>query len=118
LITAQMDGRQDLDTIAHQVTEQLERTVTARDVEHLVATKLDQLGIVDGLDTPPANATVDPLLGLRFRAGLVPERMHHGITTVLRPAFAPIVVTTVLLALVGFDMWLIGDQRSALMAGL
>jgi putative peptide zinc metalloprotease protein len=118
LITAQMDGRQDLDAIAHQVSEQLDRKVTARDVEHLVATKLDKLGIVDGTTEATTYATADPLLGLRFRAGLVPERMHRGITTVLRPAFAPAVVTAVLVALAGVDVWLIAHRRSALMTGL
>ena len=111
LITAQMDGQHDLDTIAHQVSEHLDRKVTARDVEHLVATKLEKLGIVDGTTEATAPAAADPLLGLRFRAGLVPERMHHGITTLLRPAFAPTVITLVLAALAGFEVWLIADRR-------
>lgn len=116
LITAQMNGRQDLDTIAHQVSEQLDRKVTSRDVEHLVATKLDQLGIVDGRAAPAANAA-DPLLGLRLRTGLVPERLHRGITTALRPLFAPAVVAFVLVALTGLDAWVIGKRRSALLEG-
>jgi putative peptide zinc metalloprotease protein len=118
LITAQMDGNQDLDAIAAQVSEQLDRKVTSRDVEHLVATKLEQLGIVDGRADTTAQSNADPVLGLRFRANLVPERLHRGITTMLRPAFAPAVVTAVLVALAGLDVWLLGDRRSALMAGL
>jgi putative peptide zinc metalloprotease protein len=116
LVTAQMDGRNDLDTIAARASEQLTRTVTAEHVAHLVDTKLDQLGIVEGsvVTTPSA---ADPLLGLRLRTGLVPERVHRRVTNALRPLFAPLAVACVLFALTVLDTWIVVHHRRTVLEG-
>jgi putative peptide zinc metalloprotease protein len=117
LVTAQIDGSNDLGTIAARVSEQLDRTVTAEHVAHLIDTKLDQLlGIVEGSTVSPPSAA-DPLLGLRLRAGLVPERVHRGVTNALRPLFLPVVVASVLVTLTALDAWIAVRHRSTLLDG-
>ena len=116
LITAQMDGRNDLEAIARRVSVQLDRIVTASNVAHLVETKLDQLGIVDGGQDTALQAA-DPLLGLRLRTSLVPERVHRRLTNALCPLFRPVVVLAALVGLVFADAWLAIWHRSALLDG-
>ena len=116
LITAQMDGRNDLEAIARRVSTELDRIVTASDVAHLVENKLDRLGILDGRSTV-ATGAVDPMLGLRMRTSLVPERVHRRVTNALCPLFRPLVVATVLIALVAADAWVAMAHRSVLLNG-
>ena len=116
LITAQMDGRNDLATIARRVSVELDRTVSARDVAHLVETKLDKLGIVDGRPVV-TKGPADPILGLRMRTSLVPERVHRRVTNALCRLFRPVVVAAVLIALVMIDGWVAIWHRSALLDG-
>jgi putative peptide zinc metalloprotease protein len=68
---------------------------------------LRPLGVFAGGDgSSPELKKVDPLLALKFRAALVPERVVNAITTIFRPLFLPPVVVAVLAGLVALDAWL------------
>ena len=54
----------------------------------------------------PELQKADPLLALKLRAALVPERAVNAITKVFKPLFLPPVVIAVLAGLVALDVWL------------
>ena len=56
---------------------------------------------------------LDPLLALKFRAALVPERVVNTITTVFKPLFLPPVVLAALAGLVVLDVWLFASHGIA-----
>jgi putative peptide zinc metalloprotease protein len=65
------------------------------------------LGVLAGADgSSPELKKVDPLLALKFRAALVPERLVNAITRVFKPLFLPPVIVAVLGGLVALDVWL------------
>lgn len=87
--------------------EAVKRDVSAQDAEFLIDKKLRPLGIVAQADgSAPELGKLDPLLALKFRAALVPERFVNALTTIFRPLFLPPVVIAVLAGLVALDGWL------------
>ena len=54
----------------------------------------------------PELQKADPLLALKLRAALVPERVVNAITKVFKPLFFPPVVLAVLAGLAALDVWL------------
>jgi putative peptide zinc metalloprotease protein len=89
------------------VSEAIKRGVSADNVRQLVEERLRPLGVIAGADgSSPELKKADPLLALKFRAALVPERLVNAITTVFKPLFLPPVVVAVLAGLVALDVWL------------
>jgi putative peptide zinc metalloprotease protein len=106
-LAEQIDGRRDFDEIAERFSEAIARRVEAPDVEMLIEEQLRPLGVVasgDGSDVELNK--VDPLLALKFRAAVIPDRAVHGLTTLFRPLFMGPVVVAVVLAMIGLDGWL------------
>jgi putative peptide zinc metalloprotease protein len=91
-VAGSMDGR-DAGQIATGLSSELDEELTAEQVSFLVEKRLRPAGIVaaEGADAaaqerPPVKS--DPLLGLRYRIGLVPAAVTWRVAGVLRPFFA------------------------------
>src|SRR5947208_5122966 len=107
LIAELSNGSRTNEEIAAAVSEAIKRGVSADNVRQLVEERLRPLGVLAGADgSSPELKKADPLLALKFRAALVPERVVNAITTVFKPLFLPPVVLAVLAGLVALDIWL------------
>ena len=109
LVAEEIDGQADYDEIAERATQQAKQELDGELAQYIVDEKLRPLGLVatDG-QAAPKLSKVDPLLALKFRAGIVPERVVNGVTTIFRPLFLSPVVAGVLLGLAALDVWLFG----------
>jgi putative peptide zinc metalloprotease protein len=106
LIAEQADGQSSYETIAERVSEESGRGVSPDNVRFLVDEKLRPLGVLAQADgSSPELQKADPLLALKFRVAVIPERVTRAITTVFYPFFFPPVVVVALAALVAFDLW-------------
>src|SRR5437588_367915 len=107
LIAERANGRRTNEEIAAAVSEAIQRGVSADNVRQLVDERLRPLGVIVPADgSEPELRKADPLLALKLRAALVPERVVNAITKVFKPLFFPPVVVTVLAGLVALDVWL------------
>ncbi|MEA2299776.1 MAG: putative peptide zinc metalloprotease protein [Solirubrobacteraceae bacterium] len=107
MLAEQIDGRRDYEEIADGFSDAIERRVQAGDVQLLIEEQLRPLGVVapaDGEDVELGK--VDPLLALKFRAAVVPDRAVRGLTSIFRPLFLPPVMVVAVLAMLGLDGWL------------
>src|SRR3954451_13158800 len=109
LIAEAADGRRDTGAVAAAVSERFGRSVSPDSVQFLVERKLRPLGVLaleDG-STPelPKRA---PVMALRHRRPLVPERAVNVIARGFAWVHTPPVLALVLLALAAFDVWLFG----------
>ena len=102
-----VDGRRSYSEIAEHATQRFGRELDADGAQLLVQEKLVPLGVVQ---PPDGNAQEleksDPLLALKMKTGVVPERVVNTITTVFKPLFLPPVVLAVLAAFFGLCGWL------------
>jgi putative peptide zinc metalloprotease protein len=106
LIAERADGRSSYDDIAGSVSEDLGRKVSDENVQFLVDKKLRPLGVLTQKDgSSPKLKKADPMLALRFRAALVPERATRVLTSIFYPLFFPPVILAVVAALVAVDVW-------------
>jgi putative peptide zinc metalloprotease protein len=105
-VTCQIDGSRDPDAIADLVSAELGRTMTGDQVRYLITTKLLPLGIVADQDAPARLPKASPLLALRARGTLLPERAASAAGTLLRPLFRPPVIVGVVASVVAIDYWL------------
>ena len=109
LVAEAADGRRDLREIAARVGPRIGRRVSADNVRFLVERKLRPLGVLTAPDgSTPELAKRPPLLALRHRRPLLPERAVQTLGRAFAPLFAPPVMAIVLAALVAFDTWLFG----------
>ncbi len=107
LVASAVNGRRDYHDIGAAVTEQFGRKVSAGNVQFLVEKQLRPLGILAQADgTTPEIEKKDPLLALKFRVALVPERAVGAVTTIFKPLFWPPVMLAMLVGIVGLDVWL------------
>src|SRR3954449_5299857 len=107
LIAEAADGVRTNEEIAAAVSEAIKRGVSADNVRQLVDERLRPLGVIAPADgSEPELQKVDPLLALKLRAALVPERAVNAITKIFKPLFFPPVVIAVLAGLVAMDVWL------------
>jgi putative peptide zinc metalloprotease protein len=105
-IASCMDGR-ELAEIAAAATERLDLRVRPELIAHVAEHKLAPLGLVAYRDgTEPRLERLNPLLALRFRAGIIPARTVNGIAGLLRGLFLPPVMVATLGALLACDVWL------------
>ena len=101
------DGHRDFGQVAERVSEDVGRRVSRDNVRFLVEKKLRPIGVLAAADgSSPKLERADPMLALKFRAALIPERVVAAITTIFRPLFFPPVIVAVLAGIVAFDVWL------------
>src|SRR3954469_2198278 len=107
LIAEAADGVRTNEEIAAAVSEAIKRGVSAENVQQLVDERLRPLGVIAPADgSEPELQKVDPLLALKLRAALVPERVVNAITKAFKPLFFPPVILLVLAGLAAMDIWL------------
>jgi putative peptide zinc metalloprotease protein len=110
-VTCRIDGTRGPVAIAQQVSADLGRLLNADQVRYLITTKLMPLGVVAGPDVPaglpePGLPTANPLLALRARGTLLPERASNAVGTLLRPLFRWPVIVAVVASVLAVDYWL------------
>jgi putative peptide zinc metalloprotease protein len=105
-VTSRIDGARDPEAIAGLVSADLGRTLTAEQVRYLITAKLVPLGVVADPSAPAAPPTARPLLALRARGTLLPERAVNAAGTLLRPLFRWPVVVAVVASVAAVDYWM------------
>ena len=107
LVAQKCDGNRDEAAIADAVSEEFGRGVSADNVRTLVEEKLRPLGVLAAADgSSPKLKKPDPLLALKFRKAIIPERASMRVASLFKPLFFPPVVLAALVGLVVFDAWL------------
>jgi putative peptide zinc metalloprotease protein len=107
LIAELADGQRTNEEIAAAASEAIKRGVSADNVRQLIDERLRPLGVIAGTEgSEPEVVKADPMLALKLKAALVPERVVNAITTVFKPLFFPPVIIAVLAGLVALDVWL------------
>ena len=105
-VTSRIDGARDPEAIAGLVSADLDRTLTAEQVRYLVTEKLVPLGVVANQSAAAPPPTARPLLALRARGTLLPERAVNAVGTLLRPLFRWPVVVAVVASVAAVDYWM------------
>ena len=105
-VTCRIDGSRDPAAIAGLVSDDLGRTLSADQVRYLIAAKLLPLGVVADEAAPAAPPKANPLLALRARGTLLPERAANAAGTLLRPLFRRPLVVAVVGCVLAVDYWL------------
>ncbi|MFN2588283.1 MAG: hypothetical protein ABR613_09235 [Actinomycetota bacterium] len=109
LVLEEVDGRADEAAIAARVGDKLGRKVTPDNVSFLLEKKLKPLGLLASPDGgAPGVSKPDPLLALKLKTVLVPERAVGWVTALFRPLFWPPVIFAVLVAFGALDVWYFG----------
>jgi putative peptide zinc metalloprotease protein len=104
-----VDGKSDEAELARRFSRRIERQVEPDMVSMLLDEQLRPLGVVAPADgSQPELKKADPLLALKFRTKVVPQRVVRALTTVFKPLFLPPVVVAVLLAFAALVVWLFG----------
>jgi putative peptide zinc metalloprotease protein len=114
LLAASVDGQRNQAQVAEVLSAKLGKIVQAEHVAFLVDNRLRPVGIIsaDPDDEqahakPPMAVKADPLLALKFRVGVVPERVVWRIAGVFAPMFWPPVILALLAGFVGVDVVII-----------
>jgi putative peptide zinc metalloprotease protein len=106
-VAESIDGRRTYAEIAERATQATGRGLGPAEIKYLVDEKLRPLGVVASADgKSPELQKADPLLALKFRVAIVPERVVHAITSVFYPFFFPPVIAAVVAGLIAFDVWM------------
>jgi putative peptide zinc metalloprotease protein len=110
LVASRIDGSRGAAAIAELVSEDLGRSLTAEQIRYLITAKLLPLGIVadQGVSQVPPRA--NPLLALRARGTLLPERAANAVGAFFRPLFRWPVVVAVLVCVAAVDYWVFADH--------
>jgi putative peptide zinc metalloprotease protein len=112
-----IDGRRTVAEIAEQVTAVFGRTVSAGNIEYLMASKLVPLGLLEGGEPARAESGAarqsSGLLALKLRCTLIPEAGVQFLARLFRPLFSPFVVVVVLACLIASDTWLFRSGQVA-----
>jgi len=114
LLAASVDGQRNQAQVAEVLSAKLGKVVQAEHVAFLVDNRLRPVGIIsadpDDEQThgkPPMAVKADPLLALKFRVGVVPERVVWRVAGVFAPMFWPPVILALLAGFVGVDVVII-----------
>ena len=108
LVLSEIDGHRTVGEIAGRVSATFGRTVSAGNVEYLLANKLTPLGLVAGA----AADRRDPMiLTLKLRRTLIPAAGVQHIARLLAPLFTPPVVVVLLGLLGAADVWLVRSGK-------
>ena len=116
LVACRIDGFRGPAAIADLVSGDLGRPLTADQVRYLITTKLLPLGIVADQNGPAVPPRANPLLALRARGTLLPERAANAAGTLLRPLFWRPIIMVVVGSVAALDYWLFAAH--GLTAGL
>jgi putative peptide zinc metalloprotease protein len=107
VIASCMDGG-DLASVAAAASARLNRRIAPELIAHVAEQKLAPVGLVAHRDGSVAGLERrNAVLALRFRTGILPERVVNVIAKWLRALFRPPVVIAALAALVAVDAWLV-----------
>ena len=104
LVLGEIDGHRTVGEIAGRVSATFGRTVSAKNVDYLLANKLTPLGLV--ADRAAADRRDPMILTLKLRRTLIPAAGVQHIARLLAPLFAPPVVVVLLGSLAAADVWL------------
>jgi putative peptide zinc metalloprotease protein len=116
LVLSGVDGCRSVVEIAARVSVGSGRSVSAGNVEYLLANKLAPQGLVAGQGARQPDARPDPMiLALKLHRTLLPEAGVQVVARLLGPLFSPLVVVAVLGALAGVDIWLV--RSGGMLAG-
>ncbi len=96
----------DPGAIAELVSADLGRSLNADQVRYLITAKLLPLGVVAAEGVPAAMPKANPLLALRARGTMLPERAVDVVAGLLGPLFRWPVVVAVVSSIVAMDYWL------------
>jgi putative peptide zinc metalloprotease protein len=114
LLASSLDGRRDLQQVAVLLSAEFGRMVSAQQVSYLIENRLRPVGItvadpgaVVAGGAVPMKMTSDPLLALKFRVGVVPERAVWHIAGLFGSMFWPPVILAGLVAFVALDVAII-----------
>ena len=105
-VICRIDGARGPAAIAELVSADLGRILTAEQAGYLITAKLLPLGIVADPAATAAPPTANPLLALRARGTLLPERAANAAGTLLRPLFRWPVIVAVAGSVLAVDWWL------------
>jgi putative peptide zinc metalloprotease protein len=94
-----VDGQHPVERIAELVTARAGRRLTAEGVEYLLDEKLGPLGLLASRGAGQEPPRARPLLDLRARRRLIPDRMVNSVASRLRFLFSPPAVVAVLIGL-------------------
>jgi putative peptide zinc metalloprotease protein len=109
LVVENIDGKRTLDEIGERVTEEYGRTVSGDNVKTLIENSLIRDGIVPGPDGKVVELKkADPMLRLKLRFTLVPDKAVNVLAAMLRPLFWPPGIVPVLAGLVVLDICYVG----------
>jgi putative peptide zinc metalloprotease protein len=113
-VAARADGEHTLQEIADEVGHEIGRGVSADNVHVLVDKKLRPLGVLAEADgSSPQARKLDPMLALRFRAAVIPERLSNRLAGLFQPLFFGPIVVAALVGLVAADAWLFAGHGVA-----
>ena len=116
LVLSGVDGCRSVVEIAARVSVGSGRSVSAGNVEYLLANKLAPQGLVAGQGARQPDVRPDPMiLALKLHRTLLPEAGVQVVARLLGPLFSPLVVVAVLGALAGVDIWLV--RSGGMLAG-
>src|SRR5215470_13706217 len=104
-VACRIDGSRGPDAIADLVSGDLGRSLSADQVRYLIAAKLLPLGVVADAAAPAA-PKASPLLALRARGTLLPERAANVAGALLRPLFRRPLIAAVIGCVLAVDYWL------------
>lgn len=115
LVLSGIDGSRTINEIAARATAAFGRTVSAGNVEYLLAHKLAALGLLAvgaGTDHAATAGRQDSaILALKLHRTLIPEAGVQHIARLFRPMFNPVVVVAVLACLIASDAWMVRSGR-------
>ncbi|MFN2389944.1 MAG: hypothetical protein ABR575_10130 [Actinomycetota bacterium] len=106
LVAEEVDGQRDHAAVADAVSRRSGRKVTADNVKTLIEKNLLPDGFIAGADgASPKLDKPDPLLSLKLKVTLLPERAVGVLAGLLRPLFWPPVIVAALVGLAALDLW-------------
>ncbi|WP_231737304.1 hypothetical protein [Mycobacterium sp. IS-1742] len=109
-----IDGHRTAAEVAQEVSETTGRTVSADNVDHLVAKQLRPLGLLVRADgAQPELKKQNPLLGLRFRYAVTDPDRTRRVTDPFRALFRPWVVVPALAAFAAVCWWVFFEKGLA-----
>jgi putative peptide zinc metalloprotease protein len=110
VIASCMDGG-DLAAIAAASGARLNRRIAPELIAHVAEQKFAPIGLVARRDgSVPGLERRNAVLALRFRTGIVPERVVNIVAARLRALFRPPVVISAVAALLVVDAWLVSSH--------
>lgn len=100
LVVVYADPSRTPQQVADLVSDAYGRTLTPAGLQHLIANRLEPLGLIESEDADGEvkSPTANPLLSLTLRGTLLPARLVQRLARVLRPSYFPPVVVAALVA--------------------